>query len=226
MNPLNRLGELFEDWKYLLRRDGVRSAAPVIGLELLRLPYRRLRFVILARELSDPLPAFQPKIPLEIRPFVPNDLTFAQAMDRPSEARLCQRRLERGQTGFVASTGGQIAAYAWACTEMDPHLERVTFNLLPGDFLCTDVFTVPAWRGQGIQTALTLARMEHYKALGYQRAICYIEQHNTPSLAVWQRKLESKTLGWIDFSRFGSYYQVQYTWSNGHHTGMSARKTG
>ena len=222
MNPLNRLGELLEDWKFLLRRDGVRNAAPVIGIELIRLPYRRLRFVILARDLSDPLPVFQPKIPLEIRPFEPTDLKFAQTIDRPSEARLCQRRLERGQAGFVAITDGQIAGYAWGCIQMDPQLERVTFDLLPGDFLCTDVFTVPAWRGRGNQTALTLARLEHFKALGYQRAICYIEQHNAPSLAVWQRKLESTTLGWIDFTRAGSHYQVRYQWSNGYATGKIA----
>ena len=76
--------------------------------------------------------------------------------------------------------------------------------------LCADVYTNPAFRGQGVQTALTLARFRLFRDLGYHRAISYIEVCNAPSLAVWQRKLGSVTIGQIDFLRVGLWRRVRY----------------
>ena len=69
MHPFHRLAELIEDWQYLIRQDGIKSALPNRGREIARLPYRHLKFIILARLLAEPLPELQPKIPLEIHHF-------------------------------------------------------------------------------------------------------------------------------------------------------------
>ena len=210
MEPISRLAELIEDWEFYIQRDGLMSAIPAVGLEIVRLPYRHLRFVILARSLDEPLPDLQTKVAIEIRPFERADLELVRAIDRPSEARLCERRLERGHTGLFAFIQGKPAGYAWGCSEVDPDLERVHLKLEPGDVLCTDVYTAPALRGQGVQTALTLARFRLFRDLGYRRAISYIEIHNSPSLAVWRRKLGSQTVGEIDFLRIGPWYRVRF----------------
>lgn len=210
MEPIGRLAELIEDWKYLIWRDGVKSALPGVALEIARLPYRHLRFLLLARSLIEPLPDLQPKVALDIRPFTQTDLDLVREIDRPSEARLCARRLENGHTGLLALHENQPAGYAWACLKIDPKLERVHPKLGSGDILCADVYTTPAFRGQGVQTALALARFRLFRDLGYRRAISYIEIHNAPSLAVWQRKLGSLTIGQVDFIRIGSWYQVRY----------------
>jgi GNAT superfamily N-acetyltransferase len=180
-----------------------------VGLEVARLPFRHLSYVLVTRSLHEPLPDLQPKIALEIRPFTQGDLVAARTMDRPSEARLCVRRLAEGHQGLLALHGGRPVGYAWGCKEMNPELERVPLQLDSGDVLCTDVFTVPAYRGQGVQTALTLARFHLFRNLGYRRAFCYIEAGNSPSLAVWQRKLGCTTAGRIDFLRVGSWYRVR-----------------
>jgi GNAT superfamily N-acetyltransferase len=203
-----RLAEFFEDWNYLVRRDGWRFALPVIGREMMALPYRHLNFVVVARSLLNPLPILQPKMSLEIREFEPTDLNLVRQIDRPSEVRLCTRRLACGQRGLLALYKGQPAGYAWACTEVQPGLERVQITLSPGDMLCVDVYTSPAFRGKGVHTALTLARFALFRELGYSRAVTYIEKRNYPSLAVW-RKVGSQVLGHIEFNRIGPWrYQT------------------
>jgi GNAT superfamily N-acetyltransferase len=210
MQPFDRLSELIEDWKYLIRRDGMRPALFVVGLEVVRLPYRHMRFLLLARSLSEPLPDLQPKVTLDIRRFTEIDLDLVRQIDRPSEVKLCARRLKHGHAGLLALHETQPVGHAWACIKIDPGLERVHPKLEPGDVLCADVYTNPAFRGRGIHTALTLARFRLFRDLGYRRAISYIEMRNAPSLAVWQRKLESVTIGQVDFIRVGPWYRVHY----------------
>lgn len=210
MQKLHRIAEFLEDWKFLVHRDGFRPALSSIAKDLSILPYRHLRFLILERSLSMPLPDLPAKIDLEIRPFEKDDLEVVKKMDRPSEARLCAKRLVRGHKGLIALHEGQPVGYAWGCTEVDPSLERVQLKLEPGDVLCADVYTLPAFRGKGIQTSLTIARFRLFCDLGCRRAVTYIEMRNAPSLAVWQRKMGSLTTGQVDFVRLGFWYRVKY----------------
>jgi hypothetical protein len=210
MNPIERLAELVEDWKYLLQRSDLKSLLLAVGPGIAMLPYRHLRFFILARSLAEPFPDLLPKISLRIRPFKYADLVLVKDMDRPSEAKLCERRLESGHKGLIALHRDRSVGHAWGCTQVNPNLERVNLQLLSGDVLFTDVFTVPSFRRQGIQTALTLARFQMFGDLGYRRAVSYIEINNAPSLAVWQRKLGSQIIGRIDFRRIGPWYIIRY----------------
>jgi len=211
MRWIGRLAELIEDWKYIIRRDGWRSGLPTMGQEIAQLFYRHLEFVVVTRFLLEPLPDLQPKLAFEIREFRPSDLDLVRQMDRPSEARLCARRLACGHKGWLALYQGQPAAYAWACAEVEPTLERVCLKLEPGDMLCADVYTVPAFRGQGLQTVLTLARFQLFRDLGFRRAVTYIEKRNAPSLTVWQKKVGSQIIGQVDFVRIGPWRRLRYS---------------
>ena len=211
MNPIQRLIEIIDDWQFLIRRDGVIVTIPLIASEIARLPYRHLEFLILAVSLDNPLPDLHPKMPLDIRPFTETDLKLIREVNRPSEARLCARRLARNHHGFIAMNHSQAAGYAWGCAEINPQLERVQLKLDLGDILCNDAFTTPAYRNQGVQTSLVLARVHFFQVLGYKRALCYIEKTNKPSISVWQRKLNGSIIGQIDFKRIGPYYQVKFS---------------
>jgi GNAT superfamily N-acetyltransferase len=208
MQWVSRLAEFVEDWNYLVRRYGWQATLPVVGQEIAKLPYRNLRFAVPACSLLE-LPDLQPKIPLEIREFKLSDLALAREMNRPSEARSYSRRLARGHKGLIAFHDDEPAGYAWGCAEIDPALERAYWELDPGDVFCVDAYTAPAFRGKGVQTALTLARFRFFRDLGYRRAVAFIEIHNHPSLAVW-RKFRSETIGYIDFRRIGPWRRVRY----------------
>ena len=210
MRLLQRLLELFEDWVYVIRKDEFWSAIPAIGQDIARLPFRHLKFFVFERSLSETIPEIHPQIELEIRPFEQSDLQFVKIINRPSEARQCERHLESGHKGLIAFYQSQPTGYAWGSAEVNPEIEKVPIHLEPGDVLCTDVFTNPPFRGKGVQTALSLARFQMFRDLGFSRAICYIEIQNGPSLAVWQRKLGGLKTGSIDFLRIGPWYRVRF----------------
>jgi len=196
-----------QDWTYWAERDGWRTALVNAILDMGSLPYRHTRFLVVARSLSEPLPDLRPKIMLEIRPFEPADVELVRHIHRPSEARICTQRLAHGHHGVVAQHQGRIVGYGWGCTDMS--LERMPVTLRPGDVLCTDAYTAPAYRGQGIQTALMLARMRLFGDLGYKRMLACIIENNYPSLAVW-RKVDSQVVQKGDFKRIGPWRRVRY----------------
>lgn len=207
MQWANRLAELIQDWGYLIQRDGWRPAVSEMMKDVIRLPYFHTRFVVLARPLSEPLPDLQHKIALEIREFELADVDLVRQIDRPSEARECIERLIHGHKGLVAQHKGQMIGYGWGCTETS--LERVQPRIEPGDVLCTKAYTVPEFRGRGVQTALMLARLRLFRDLGYHRALVYIVEDNYPSLAVW-RKVNSQIICRGHFRRIGPWRWVCY----------------
>ena len=210
MQVIQRLSELTADWNYFTGRDGLMAAIGAILTDVAKLPYRHLHFVTLARSLLDPLPNPQPKVGLVLRLFEQRDLDWVRQNDRPSEANLCAQRLKQGHKGLIAFHKSRPVGYAWGSGDLHTRLERVHPPLNPGDVLFTDAYTHPAFRGLGVQTALTLARFRMFKELGYLRAISTIEVDNTASLAVWERKLNSQFIGTIDFKRIGPWYKIQY----------------
>ena len=214
MRLFQRLLDLIKDWNYLLHRDGFWSVIPLIGQEIARLPFRHLKFFVFERSLIETIPTLDPKIFLEIRNFEQSDLNFVKKINRLSEVRQCERHLKSQHKGLIAFYQNQPAGYAWGCADVNPEIEKVPIHLEPGDVLCTDVFTNPSFRGQGVQTALSLARFRMFRDLGFSRAICYIEIHNGPSLAVWHRKLGGLKIGVIDFWRIGPWYNVRFSTTN------------
>jgi len=213
MHAFSRLAELFEDWKYLFRQDGAMSALSAVALDVARLPYKQLRLLILMRSLAKPLPDIKSKIHLEIFRFETPHLELVRAIDRPSHANLCERHLAHEHHGLIALYKGLAAGYAWGYRPVDTELERVHLQLEPGIILCDDAYTAPALRGRGVQTALTLARFQIFRDLGYSQSVCYIDVQNRPSLAVWQRKFDAQTAGEINFLRVGAWYRVRCNWS-------------
>jgi GNAT superfamily N-acetyltransferase len=173
---------------------------PFVAKAMAALPYRHIQFFVVSRSLLEPVPEPRPKISLEVQPFEHAHLDFVCREHPPSEANLCAQRLKQGHYGLVACHRGQAVGYGWGCT--DASLERINLFLAPGEVLCTDAFTVKAYRNKGVQTALSLARWRLFKKLGFKKVIAYIEINNHPSLAVWQ-KLGGQVVESIDFRRIG-----------------------
>jgi GNAT superfamily N-acetyltransferase len=193
---------------YWVRRDGWRPGMSKAIQDIVALPHRHTKFVVMARSLLEPLPDLQPKMTLEIREFEPADVDLVRQINCPSEARVCAQRLARGHKGLVAQHKAQVVGYGWGCTEMS--LERMPVQLDSGDMLCTDAYTTPAFRGQGVQTAIMLARLRLFRDLGYNRALTCIIENNYPSLTVW-RKVDSQVVKRGDFRRIGPWRRVRYS---------------
>jgi GNAT superfamily N-acetyltransferase len=208
MGWLKRFGELLEDWRCQLQRDGAKAILLLLWKEVLQLPYRRMGFVVFGYSLTNPLPEVKSRAVVEIRPFTAGDLDFVRREHLPSEANLCAQHMAHGHQGFVAFIEGKMAGYAWMSN--DATLERVALRFEPGDILVSDAFTAPASRGKGVQAILTQARLQWAQEHGYRRVLAYIEIHNAPSLKVWREKMNAEIIAHIVFTRIGFWRRTKY----------------
>ncbi len=199
----HRLAELVDDWVFYSKTYSWQSSILTISKQFLVLPCRHIHYLVFARSLLDPLPEIHLDNSLVIRRFLPQDIPEVAAIDRPSEARLCARRLANGHVGVAVVHNDRLAGCAWACTEINPNIERIDIPLKPSDFLCNDDYTSPSFRGRGIQTSLVLERFRIFREMGYRRAICYIDIRNHISQHVY-KKLGSCQIGEINFIRIGA----------------------
>jgi GNAT superfamily N-acetyltransferase len=209
MQSFTRLVELSEDWRNLIQRDGWRATWAALWQEFRRLPYQHTRLVVVARSLLEPVPNLLPKIALEIHPFEYSDIDMIGDITNPSEVRLCARRLKSGHEGVLALVQGKPVAYSWGCTAKDPKLDWDRPDMLPTDVLFVGDYTVSTFRGQGIQTALTLMRLRLFRDQGYLRAIACIQPHNNASRAVY-KKVGSREIGMVDYQRLGPWRRIDF----------------
>jgi RimJ/RimL family protein N-acetyltransferase len=82
-------------------------------------------------------------------------------------------RLQRGQKCFVARVGPDIVHYNWISLDWDEAIAGtgVVAFLAPGqEAVCHDGFTVTAWRGKGIHTAVNNAMLRWLQDAGYRTA--------------------------------------------------------
>jgi len=205
---VSRFIELTADWRHLVKRDGWKSILSPILKEIVTLPYRRIKYVVLTLDLSKNLPKLEAAQPVEIRHFISSDLFFVHEEFLPSEANLCRLRLQAGHIGFVAVYQGRPVAYSWLCEDMG--LERVKMDLSPGDVLATDSFTSPDFRKMGFQSAIASRKVRYARDSGYDRVIVYIDEGNTPSRFIWENKLGSELTGRLVFQRVGFRRRTHY----------------
>lgn len=209
MYSRNRVFEILQDWRYIFRRYSLRFALSALYLDIARLTYQHLRLYIFTCSLREPLPLLQPNNLLEVYRFESSHLEMVRSTDQPSHALLCERQLRLKNYGLIAIHEGQYAGYAWGSEPANREKDHIHRQFETGDILCDNAYTVPKFRGKGVQTALTLARFKIFRELGYKRAICYIEVNNKPSLTVWQNKFKAQVAGEIDFLRIGPWYRVR-----------------
>lgn len=170
------------DWREKIQREGWQGAGRWLIEILALLPYRHVEYIVFARSLLEPLPVVTPRLPVTLRPATEADLARFRGLIPPSEIRYFSQRLARGRHCFLALDGEQLAAYCWATTQVDPCVDNLELKLQPGDVYADDAFTAPAYRRQGIQTAVHLYRLQYMKDPGCQRAILIVSEDNAASL--------------------------------------------
>ncbi|MCR4405525.1 MAG: GNAT family N-acetyltransferase [Anaerolineae bacterium] len=188
------------DWKEKIQREGWRGASRWLIEVLALLPYRHIEYIVFVRSLREPLPVVTPRLPVTLRPATEADLTRFQGLVPPSEIRYFSQRLAHARHCFLALDGEQLAAYCWATTQVESHVDNLELKLQPGDVYVDDAFTVPAYRRQGIQTAVHLYRLQYMKDRGCQRAILIVSEDNVASQQL-VRKLGYQEIDRLSFRR-------------------------
>ena len=181
MNTWEKLTSLAADLRERARRDSWYQAGRWLVETLGSLPYRHIEYTVFTRSLLESLPVIKPRLPVTLRLATEVDLQRFQGLVLPSEMRYFARRMAHGRYCFVALDGENLAAYCWATTRIELDVDNLEIRLQPGDVYGDDAYTIPAYRRQGIQTALVVYRLEYMRNLGCQRVVVIVEKGNVSS---------------------------------------------
>jgi GNAT superfamily N-acetyltransferase len=170
---MNRFKSAWRDLAWSARRRGpvraarsaVRSALDAIS----RVVYSHEIAIVHCAELAS-WPDFEPQAGLTIRPGCAADLDRLEDDLPPSRICKFHARFDQGQLVFIAEVDGDVAGYAWMCTQSDSRAAREHgLNLGPGEGLHWDSRTLERYRRQGVYTALQRFSRGYMKARGYVR---------------------------------------------------------
>lgn len=95
------------------------------------------------------------------------------------------RRSARGDACLIAEAGGRLAYLSWIkFSDASMRPSGVEIPLRPGEAYIDAVFAMPAYRGQGLATAVAAARLRYLRDRGVKVAFGWVAPHNTPILRV------------------------------------------
>lgn len=197
-----KLDDLIKDWYYFYRRRG-RPVYKSFFKSLTRRLYRHITLSIFAVPLSQSVPTPNPKIPLDIHEFRQEDLEAVSKIIRLSEVKLIVKRLDRGHIGVIAYHENQPIAYQWACTEIDPTIDKIHVVPKPGEVYYAYAYTIPSYRRKGLQLPMGLKLAEILKNMGYKKFVTMINIQNTPSLSLWKKLVGTDELGYVELYKIG-----------------------
>jgi ribosomal protein S18 acetylase RimI-like enzyme len=211
-NSWGKLKRFTFDLRKSIQRDGWRQTGRWLAKILIELPYRHLDYIVFARSLLEPLTVARPRLPVTLCLATEADLFRFEEVVPKSEFEHFRHRLTHGRYCFLALDGENLAAYCWASTEVRCDVDKLEMQLQEGDAYVDDAFTVPAYRRQGIQTAVHLYRLEYMKKLGCRRAILIVSVTNSAS-----QRLVSK-LGYQEADRL-SFRRILWKRTYRYHSG-------
>jgi hypothetical protein len=164
----------------------------------------RPHYVVAVTDLSRPLPPVPTDVEVRLMPLRAEEVREALAIDpRLTEAAIHRRRATGEECLLVWHAG--VATHCVWCTDRPvylPYLGR-RFRPLPGDRVCVDVASRPAWRRRGIDTAASISYLHTSRDLGYRRAISLVASWNAPALNVALRRMYGEAAGTIGYWNLG-----------------------
>jgi ribosomal protein S18 acetylase RimI-like enzyme len=149
-------------WSFVLLYAACRLATVTTPADRPGIPTGRLwRFF-----LDAPPPSVAPRGPAFLHPIAEADVAvLAQAMRAPADA--VHDRLRSGRRAHAAWVAGNLAAYCWASFADEPIGEQgLTLRLRPGEAYLWDCATLPAYRRQGLYTALLAYSLAALRDMG------------------------------------------------------------
>ncbi len=132
--------------------------------------------------LDEPVPAVLPRVATTFRRVGPDFVpALVSTMDHDASAELLQR-FETGRRCYTAWVGDQLASYGWVSFD-EEHIGELNLriHLLQGEVYIWDCATVPAFRRNGLYSALLGYIITQLHAEGFCRAWIGADMDNKPS---------------------------------------------
>jgi len=164
----------------------------------------RQEYLVLVKDLRLPLPGIPANESLRWTPLTESQIDQVLAINPALFEVEIRRRLKEGQECLLCWIGESLVHYRWDATVSPylPYLDK-TLRFLQGDIFATDVFTHPAFRGRGIQTASSIMALHRARDSGLSRFITMPAWWNAPSLRVNLQKTGRSVAGTVGFWNAG-----------------------
>lgn len=164
----------------------------------------RQEYLVLVKDLRLPLPEVPAHESLRWTGFTEAQIDRVLAINPALSEAEIRRRLKEGQECLLCWIGESLVHYRWDATASPylPYLGK-TLRFLEGDIHATDIFTHPAFRGRGIQTASSIMALHRARDLGLSRSIGIVAWWNAPSLRVNLQKTGRSVAGTVGFWNAG-----------------------
>jgi GNAT superfamily N-acetyltransferase len=159
---------------------------------LFRITRRLVRVnLVLRKELEASLIPYHVRIPVEISIASEREVEeAARLFDSDGKwVAIYRSRWRRGHKCFVAKAGETVIASNWLI--FGAEVERADFiTLCDGEVMCSDAYTAPSWRGNGIHTGLLSRMLQWARDAGHRIAYTELTAYNRDSWITHYR------LGW------------------------------
>ncbi|MDR7545433.1 MAG: hypothetical protein QN120_14405 [Armatimonadota bacterium] len=150
----------------------------------------RRRYLFYGIRPADARPLSPPPLPFRLDVLSEKEIPDLVAFrpDRYTPDRLTNW-IERGHLGLVGRSGAEIVHLRWVFVAAAP-LPYLSRRLLlgPGEGLLDEVYTVPAWRRRGVETAAAHETQRLLRARGFTRVLCVIASWNRAPLRLVERQ--------------------------------------
>lgn len=193
-NSIAKARGVIQDLVYHIRHRNIGAIGQWLFETLRTFFHHRIEYIIFTRSLEDPLPSFEARLPLTYHVAEPDDLSYLRGIVLPSQLEYFSKRLAHGRICILALYQDNVTAYGWLAGKVDFERDNLELRLEPGDAYIDDLYTLPAYRRQGIQTGLHLQQLQYLQERGLKRAVSIVAVDNIPS-----RKMFEK-IGWQEIA--------------------------
>ena len=177
-----------------------------IGRKVMSRTYENIRFHILVRDLTLPLPPFLLKPGLQFRQIKSGDNVSLDNLwikeVREYKTHVFKKRLANDVICLAVMDGNQVAALDWfshhRAVEMDLGLEVEMSSKVCYGY---DLWEHPNYHSQGLGLALLSFTLKFARDLGYERQYAIVHEHNHKMLSVSTQLMGMKKVGELEVSR-------------------------
>lgn len=165
--------------------NGIGAWARLLKMKAVTTFYRRVH--VFVRRLDQPIPAFQPGVPVTVEQLTEQDLPAYEVFRGKRHGAGAAARLAAGNRCFAAWHEREIVYAAWLATGR-AHVSYLGGDLVldPGDIYHFDSYTLPAFRQRGVAKAVYAHVLRWCRDEGYRRSIRLVAVENTAALRVTQ----------------------------------------
>jgi ribosomal protein S18 acetylase RimI-like enzyme len=210
---MSKLRGAIWDLLYYIRRGEFAAAFRCLSDTSRILLCHRIEYIVFARYLEETLPSYEARLPATFYPVAePDDLACLRNVVLPSEFEYMRKRLAHGRICTLAFCQGRVAAYAWATDVVSFEIDNLRLRLRPADIYIDNLYTLPACRRQGIQTALHVRQLQYLRECDFKRAVSIVAVDNIPSQKIFRK------FGYLEVDRL-SFQRILFKRDYHYHNG-------